>query len=83
MKLKPKFVLDIKPRPKTDVFRRRERRINLSYFPKKRFYHLPLKLSAVALILSLYVGGSVLAPIGGGTFAAEDRASLEAELRRL
>src|SRR3989344_886771 len=83
MKPKPKFVLDIKPRPKTDVFRRRERRVNLSYFPARRFYHLPLKLSAVALILSLYVGGSVFAPVGGGTFAAEDRASLEAELRRL
>ena len=83
MNPKPKFLLDIKPRPKTDVFRRREERVNLSYFPKRRFYHLPLKLSAVALILSLYVGGSVFAPIGGGTFAAEDRASLEAELKRL
>lgn len=82
MRPKPKFVVEIKPRSKTDVFRRRERRVNLSYFPVKRFYHLPLKLSAVALILSVYVGGSVLAPIGGSA-VTEDRASLEAELQRL
>ncbi len=82
MRPKPKFVLEIKPRSKTDVFRRRDRRINLSYFPAKRFYHLPLKLSAIALVLSLYVGGSVLAPVGGVALT-EDRASLEAELKRL
>ncbi len=82
MRPRPKFVLEIKRRPRTDVFRRRERRVNLSYFPGKRFYHLPLKLSAVALILSIYVGGSVLAPVGGSA-VTEDRASLEAELKRL
>src|SRR3989344_6500228 len=82
MRPKPKFALEIKPRPRTDVFRRRDRRVNLNYFPAKRFYHLPLKLSAVALIISIYVGGSVLAPVGGGA-VTEDRASLEAELRQL
>lgn len=84
MRAKPRFVVEIKPRPRTDVFRQRSRRVNLSYFPRKRFYHLPLKLSAVALALFLYVGGSVLAPAPGGTLAlTEDRAALEAELRQL
>ncbi|MBI3088795.1 MAG: lytic murein transglycosylase, partial [Candidatus Colwellbacteria bacterium] len=84
MRPKPKFVLEIKPRQRTDVFRRRERRVNLSYFPRKSFYHLPLKFLVVAFALFLYVGGSVLAPAPGGTLAVtEDRASLEAELRKL
>lgn len=82
MRPRPKFVLEIKTKPRTDVFRRRDRRVNLSYFPAKRFYHLPLKASLVALIFSVYVGGSVLAPVGGVT-VAEDRASLEAELKQL
>lgn len=43
---------------------------------------MPLKIGAIALILLVYVGGSVLAPVGGST-VAEDRASLEAELQRL
>ena len=82
MRPRPKFVLEIKSKPRTDVFRRRDRRVNLSYSPAKRFYHLPLKVSLIALILSVYVGGSVLAPVGG-VAVTEDRASLEAELRQL
>lgn len=82
MRPRPKFVLEIKPKLRTDIFRRRDRRVNLSYFPAKRFYHLPLKVSLIALILSVYVGGSVLAPVGG-VAVTEDRASLEAELKQL
>ncbi|MDP2650588.1 MAG: lytic murein transglycosylase, partial [bacterium] len=82
MRPRPKFVLEIKRRPRTDIFRRRDKRVNLSYFSAKRFYHLPLKVSLIALILSVYVGGSVLAPVGG-VAVTEDRASLEAELRQL
>jgi len=93
MRLRPKILLDVKPSLGTDIYGRRQKRVNLSYTPKKHSYFLkPAAFVACAVILPILFFSSVLAPITGGTLAqttdsgntsAEKRQELLGELEKL
>jgi len=93
MRLRPKILLDVKPSLNTDIYGRRQKRVNLSYTPKKHSYFLkPAAFVACAVILPVLFFSSVLAPITGGTLAqttdsgntsAEKRQELLGELEKL
>jgi len=87
-KLRPKILLDIKPRQSIDLYSLRSDRVNLGNHYKKRF---PSRLFRVtgfifAISFAFFIGSSALAPIGGEIFAQttdSERAGLEAELADL
>ncbi len=86
MRQRPKVLLDIKPTPNTDIFLERNKRVNLSTPSRKRFPKHLLQISAILLFVSLSIGTSAFAPVGGDSFAqanTDDRAALEAELKQL
>lgn len=86
MRQKPKLLIDIKPSSATDVFASRERRVVLKPISPKLFPVYAVRIFAVLFVAALFLGGSVSAPGGGGTYAStidEERAQLEAELKQL
>lgn len=87
MKLRPKFLLEVKPSSRVDLFSERKGRVNLSYSPRKpKFPWREIGAFTPFLLLPILIWGPVLAPIGGGTLAQtseQERQALEDELEAL
>ncbi len=83
---RPRLLLDIKPDETTDVFGKRDTRVNLRQFSHRTFPKHIIQVVAIIVITSVFTGASVFAPVGDGILAStidDKREYLEDELAEL